>query len=56
MVIGWVFDDEMMVKVLLEDIMFIESFKDYVKKHRKSSGPLFVKQTTFNIDAMLPSN
>lgn len=46
--------DRKMVKVLLEDILFIESLKDYVKIHRKSSGPLLVKQTITNIEVLLP--
>jgi DNA-binding LytR/AlgR family response regulator len=45
-----------MVKVFLEEILFIESLKDYVKIHRENSGPLIVKQTISSLENMLPRN
>ncbi len=46
--------DRKMVKVFLEDITFIESFKDYVVIHRKSDGDLKVKNAISSVENMLP--
>jgi DNA-binding LytR/AlgR family response regulator len=43
-----------MIKVFLEDIMYIESLKDYIKIYRKSDKPLLVKQSITTLEAMLP--
>ena len=45
-----------MVKVYLDEIIYIESFKDYVKIHRKSGKPLMVKQSISSVETMLPQN
>ena len=43
-----------MVKVFLDDIVYIESLKDYIKIHRLADKPLIVKQSISTIEAMLP--
>ncbi len=43
-----------MVKVFLEDMLYIESLKDYIKIHRLAGKPLMVKQSISTIEAMLP--
>lgn len=43
-----------MVKVFLEDMLYIESLKDYIKIHRLADKPLMVKQSISTIEAMLP--
>ncbi len=43
-----------MVKVFLDDILYIESLKDYIKIYRLSEKPLLVKQSISTIEAMLP--
>lgn len=43
-----------MVKVFLDDMVYIESLKDYIKIHRLSDKPLMVKQSISTIEAMLP--
>ena len=48
--------DRKMVKVYLDEIIYIESFKDYVKIHRKSGKPLMVKQSISSVETMLPQN
>ena len=48
--------DRKMVKVFLEDILYVESLKDYVKIHRRNQSPLIVKQTISNVEEMLPSH
>ena len=45
--------DRKMVKVMLNDIMYIESMKDYVKIYT-SSGMLMTKQSITSVEAMLP--
>ncbi len=46
--------DRKMVKVFLEDIQYIESFKDYVVIHRENEPELKVKQTLNNVENLLP--
>jgi DNA-binding LytR/AlgR family response regulator len=43
-----------MVKVLLQEIIYVESLKDYVKIIREGQLPLIVKQTIGSLDEMLP--
>ena len=43
-----------MVKVFLDDMVYIESLKDYIKIHRLAEKPLMVKQSISTIEAMLP--
>ena len=45
-----------MIKVLIDDILFIESLKDYVKIYvdQYKDHPLIVKQTITSLEAMLP--
>ena len=43
-----------MVKVFLDDMVYIESLKDYIKIHRLADKPLMVKQSISTIEAMLP--
>lgn len=47
--------DRKMVKVMLSDILFIESMKDYVKIVT-GSGVLVTKQSITSVEAMLPEN
>jgi two-component system LytT family response regulator len=42
-----------MIKVMLKDILYIESMKDYVKVYT-SSGMLITKQSISSVEAMLP--
>jgi DNA-binding LytR/AlgR family response regulator len=46
--------DRKMVKVFLDEIIYIESLKDYVKIHRRNNKPLIVKQSISTLEAMLP--
>ncbi len=46
--------DRKMVKVYLDDIKYIESFKDYVIIHRQSEGSLKVKYAISSVENMLP--
>jgi DNA-binding LytR/AlgR family response regulator len=48
--------DRKMVKVYLDDILYIESLKDYVKIHRANSPTLLVKLPISNLENMLPNN
>lgn len=48
--------DRKMVKVFLEEIIYIESLKDYVKIYRANERPLIVKQSITALEAMLPQN
>jgi DNA-binding LytR/AlgR family response regulator len=48
--------DRKMVKVFLDEIVYIESFKDYVKIHRTACKPLMVKQSISTLETMLPQN
>ncbi len=45
--------DRKMVKVMLQDIIYIESMKDYVKVFTKS-GTIITKQSISSVEAMLP--
>lgn len=48
--------DRKMVKVFLDDIQYIESFKDYVIIHRENEPDLRIKQTLNHVENMLPGN
>lgn len=48
--------DRKMVKVFLKDIVYIESFKDYVVIHRQNDVELKVKYAIGSIENMLPQN
>ena len=48
--------DRKMVKVKYDDILYIESMKDYVKVVRSHEKPLLVKQSISSLEDMLPSN
>jgi len=48
--------DRKMIKVLLEEILYIESFKDYITIHRQNNSPIKVKQTLSSVEDMLPQN
>lgn len=43
-----------MIKVFLDDILYIESVKDYIKIYRRQDKPLLVKQAITTLEAMLP--
>ena len=45
--------DRKMVKVMLEDILYAESMKDYVKVFTRN-GPIVTKQSITSLEAMLP--
>jgi two-component system LytT family response regulator len=47
--------DRKMVKVLLSDILYIESMKDYIKVVT-TNGSLVTKQSMNSVEAMLPEN
>lgn len=46
--------DRKMVKVLTNDILYIESLKDYIKIITTSAKPLVVKQAISSLEEMLP--
>jgi DNA-binding LytR/AlgR family response regulator len=48
--------DRKMIKVKYDDILYIESMKDYVKVMRSKEKPLLVKQSISSVENMLPSN
>jgi DNA-binding LytR/AlgR family response regulator len=48
--------DRKMIKVFLEDVIYIESRKDYVVIHRETNGDLKLKQTLQSVENMLPQN
>ncbi|HSJ69053.1 MAG TPA: LytTR family DNA-binding domain-containing protein [Anditalea sp.] len=48
--------DRKMVKVYLDEIIYIESLKDYVKIHRLNDSTLIVKIPISNLENMLPNN
>ena len=45
--------DRKMVKVMLQDILYIESMKDYVKVVT-TNGTIITKQSISSVEAMLP--
>lgn len=45
--------DRKMVKVMLQDIAYVESMKDYVKVHT-AAGIIITKQSISSVEAMLP--
>lgn len=45
-----------MVKVFLEEIIYVESLKDYIKIYRVNDKPLLVKQSMGTLEAMLPQH
>ena len=45
--------DRKMVKVMLDDILYIESMKDYIKVMTKT-GTIITKQSISSVEAMLP--
>lgn len=48
--------DRKMVKVELEEIVYIESLKDYIRIVRADQAPLLVKQSISLAEEMLPGN
>ena len=48
--------DRKMVKVLLEEILYIESFKDYIVIHRDNKIKIKVKQSISSVERMLPQS
>ncbi|SDB50518.1 two component transcriptional regulator, LytTR family [Flavobacteriaceae bacterium MAR_2010_188] len=48
--------DRKMIKVFLDDILYIESLKDYIVVHRKNNPDLKIKQTLTSVENMLPHN
>lgn len=48
--------DRKMVKVFLDDIIYVESLKDYIKIYRVKEKPLLVKQSMGTLEAMLPEH
>jgi DNA-binding LytR/AlgR family response regulator len=45
-----------MVKILLGDIRYVESIRDYIKIFRMNDKPLMVKQSMATLEAMLPGD
>jgi DNA-binding LytR/AlgR family response regulator len=56
--IGFVYlrADRKMIKVFLDHILYVESYRDYVLVHLKKEKLLKVKLTLNNIEKMLPEN
>lgn len=48
--------DRKMVKVMLDEIIYIESLKDYVRIVRAQQKPLIIKKSISSVEEMLPSN
>ncbi|MFC4721745.1 LytR/AlgR family response regulator transcription factor [Geojedonia litorea] len=48
--------DRKMVKVFLDDVLYIESFKDYVVIHRSNESSLRIKQTLNSVERVLPKH
>ncbi len=48
--------DRKMIKVFLDDITYIESYKDYIVIHRKNETALKVKYAISSVENMLPQN
>lgn len=45
-----------MIKVFLDEILYVESLKDYIKIYRLKEKPLLVKQSISTLEAMLPQH
>lgn len=45
-----------MIKVFVDDILFIESLRDYIKIYRKNDKPLLVKQSISTLELKLPQD
>ena len=45
-----------MVKIFLEDILYVESCRDYIKIFRKGFPPVHAKQSITTLEVMLPVN
>jgi DNA-binding LytR/AlgR family response regulator len=48
--------DRKMVKVMLDEVIYIESLKDYIRIVRTGQQPLVVKQPISMVEEMLPDN
>ena len=48
--------DRKMIKVFLDDITYIESYKDYIVIHRQNDADLKVKYAISSVENMLPQN
>jgi DNA-binding LytR/AlgR family response regulator len=48
--------DRKMIKVFLEEVLYVESLNDYVKIYRVNGKPLVIKQSIGALEAMLPQN
>jgi DNA-binding LytR/AlgR family response regulator len=48
--------DRKMIKVSYNDIVYVESMKDYIKIVRQHDKPLLVKQSISSLEEVLPSN
>ena len=48
--------DRKMIKVFLDEILYIESRKDYISIHRQSNSDIKVKKTLNSVEDMLPQN
>jgi DNA-binding LytR/AlgR family response regulator len=48
--------DRKMVKVMLDEVIYIESLKDYIRIVRTGQPPLVVKQPISIVEEMLPDN
>jgi DNA-binding LytR/AlgR family response regulator len=47
--------DRKMTKVFLDEIIYIESLKDYIKIVREKESPLLIRQTISSVEEMLPA-
>jgi len=48
--------DRKMIKLFYDEILFIESIKDYIKIYREGNSPLLVKQSITATEEMLPQH
>ena len=48
--------DRKLIKVQTDEILYVESLKDYVRIITRTAKPLIVKQTISMLEAMLPAN
>jgi len=48
--------DRKMIKVFLEEILYLESYRDYVRLHLEGGRELRVKLTLNHVERMLPGN